>query len=292
MFLVGPTGVGKSALALELAARLDAEIVGADAFQVYAGLPVLTAQPSAADRARVPHHLIGEIPVEESFDAYRYAKLATSALADIHARGKCALMVGGTGLYVRALTLGFDDVPPANSALRAELAAMDLSDLVRRLEKADPHAPTLVDIKNRRRVERAIEICELSGRPLAEFRSSRKVEACGLMLVRERQELRDRIARNVRAMLEGGAIEEVRMTQDLAGPTARRAIGWSEISAMLRGELTRQECEEAIVTATRKYAKRQLTWFRNQTTFPSLDLSDTQDSLHALESALRALRLS
>jgi tRNA dimethylallyltransferase len=287
--LAGPTGVGKTALALALAERLDAEIVGADAYQIYAGLPILTAQPSAEDMRRVPHHLVGCVPAGESFDAQRYVEMARPILEEIAARGKMALIVGGTGLYFRALIDGFAPTPASDATLRAELEEMPLSDLVERLSAADPAAPGQIDMRNKRRVTRAIEIVELSGRPLAEFRNTPRTEATGLLLVRDREDLRRRIAANVEAMFEVGVVEEVRALRDNVGPTAARAIGFREIQALIRGEMTRAECQEAIVTATRHYVKRQLTWFRNQTTFSSLDLTGTQHPSDAVESALHAL---
>jgi len=289
IYLAGPTGVGKTALALAIAERLGAEIVGADAYQIYAGLPILTAQPSAEDMRRVPHHLVGTVPATETFDAQRYVEMARPILTEIAARGKTALIVGGTGLYFRALIDGFAPTPASNAVLRAELEEMPLSDLLERLRAADPAAPGQIDARNKRRVTRAIEIVELSRRPLAEFRNTPRTDARGLLLVREREDLRRRIAANVETMFETGVVEEVRVLGENVGPTAARAIGFREIQALIRGETTRAECQEAIVTATRQYAKRQLTWFRNQTTFASLDLTGTQHPSDAVESALHAL---
>lgn len=289
LHIAGPTGVGKSALAIEIAERLGAEIVGADAYQIYAGLPILTAQPAAAEMARVPHHLIGCIPPTEAFDAQRYAELARSALADIADRGRPALVVGGTGLYFRALIDGFAPTPPPDTGLRTELEDLGLDALVSRLEAADPAAPALIDCRNKRRVVRAIEIVEGSGRPLADFRSTPRMEATGIVVTRDREELRNRIAANVRQMLTTGAIEEVEALGDEIGPTAERAIGLKEIRAYIHGALSLDQCEESMIQATRQYAKRQLTWFRNQTTFKTLDLTGTQHWSAAVESALRAL---
>jgi tRNA dimethylallyltransferase len=296
LYLAGPTGVGKTALALELAERLGAEIVGADAFQIYAGLPILTAQPTPGDLARVPHHLVGSIPVSESFDAHRYAELARPLLEEISARGRVPLVVGGTGLYFRALIDGFAPTPTASAGLRAELEGMDLPSLVQRLRGADPAAADQVDLQNKRRVTRAIEIVETSGRPLAEFRATPQIEVPGLLLVREREELRNRIELNVRAMFQNGVVEEVRALGDIGhmgpiGPTAARAIGLRDIQALIRGELTRAACGAAMITATRQYAKRQLTWFRNQTTFRALDLTGTQRPSQVVENALSVLDL-
>lgn len=231
------------------------------------------------------------MPATEAFDAQRYAETARPVVQDIRARGKTALVVGGTGLYFRALVEGFAPVPAADPAFRSALDALPLDALVERLRAADPAAPELVDRKNKRRVTRAIEIVEGSGRPLADFRATPSVlrQAPGLLLIRKRPELRDRIAANVRAMFAGGVIEEVRALGDEVGPTASRAIGFAEIRAHLRGELTRDACVEKITVATRQYAKRQLTWFRNQTTFRPLDLTASHHPSDALNAALAAI---
>jgi tRNA dimethylallyltransferase len=230
------------------------------------------------------------LPATERFDAQRYAETARAIVADIHRRNKIALVVGGTGLYFRALIDGFAPTPAVDPARRAELAALDLASLVARLAAADPAAAALVDLKNKRRVTRAIEIVEGSGQPLAPFRETPSIlkQTPGLLLVRERGDLRERIAKNVHAMFAAGAVEEVRSLGDRVGPTASRAIGLAEIQALLRDEITRAECVEKIIIATRQYAKRQLTWFRHQTTFRSLDLTDFPHPSDAVETALGA----
>ncbi len=288
LFLAGPTGAGKTALAVEIATRLNAEIVGADAFQIYAGLPILTAQPTPAQQARVPHHMVGCVPAAESFDVHRYASTAQTAIADVHARGRVALVVGGTGLYFRALISGLADTPPPNPELRAEMAGIPLPALVERLHGLDPEAPAMVDTANRRRVERAIEIVQGSGRPLREFRSTPKMNVPGILLTRDRENLAARIEANVRAMFAAGVADEVRAIGEVS-PTAERAIGLREIRALLRGELSTDDCQAAITVATRQYAKRQLTWFRNQTSFAPLDV--TQSFPDAVESALSLFAL-
>lgn len=261
-------------------------------------MPILTAQPTPAELERVPHHLIGTVPLGEPFDAQRYADQARATLAELAARGKPAVVVGGTGLYFRALFDGFAAVPPASAALRAELGLMSLPDLVARLERADPAAPAQLDARNPRRVARAIEIVETSGRPLAEFRATPRAPwPPGLLLTRDREELRGRIAANVAAMFHLGVEAEVRAAEAWIPPGAPRpaafqAIGFAEISALLRGEISRPEAQAAMTTATHQYAKRQLTWFRNQTTFRALDLTASSHPSQAAESALHALDLS
>ena len=274
--MTGPTGVGKSSLAVALAERLDGEILGADAFQIYAGLPVLTAQASPEQLAAVPHHLVGFLDLKEKFDAARYVKAAREAIAAIQSRGKLPILVGGTGLYLKALTHGLAEIPPVDPKLRLRISSLTLEAAVEELGKADPACLETLDLKNPVRVHRALEIVLQTSRPLAESRSTWKnpsTEFRGLVLTREREDLRDRIDANVAQMLAGGAIEEVRHAATCAEDGARRAIGFREIEEFLVGKTSLDACREAIATATKRYAKRQLTWCRTQFDFPSLDLS-------------------
>ncbi|MGC1481454.1 MAG: tRNA (adenosine(37)-N6)-dimethylallyltransferase MiaA, partial [Chthoniobacterales bacterium] len=280
---------------ITLAERLDAEIVGADAFQIYQEIPILTAQPTAAERDLIRHHCVGFVPVASGFDAAAYVRAAETALADIQARGKRALIVGGTGLYVRALTTGLDPTPPADPFLRSELAELSLPDLIERLRQADPMAPAMVDLANRRRVQRALEICETSGQPLAAFRTPPSPPPTnGLLLTRDRSNLYSRIDSNVETMFAANVEAEVRQlgSSDTLGPTAARTLGLREVQAVLRGEMTRPEAIATIAQSTRRYAKRQLTWFRNQTNFTTLELPPVTHPREAVEEACRLLKLA
>ncbi len=281
LIICGPTGVGKTSFAVELASRFGGEILGADAFQVYSGLEILAAQPDAELRARVPHHLIGFLPPSESFDAARFANLAREKIAEVSARGHRPIISGGSGLYLKALTHGLADLPPADPALRAELGALPLEELQRRLDQADPGAREHLDFQNPRRVLRALEICLLTGRSSLALREEWKSKSTpgfhGLLLTRDRAELDARIGENVKAMFRDGVVGEVRDLTKV-GPTAARAIGLREIQALLRGELTEPQCIDAITLATRRYAKRQLTWFRNQFHFQVIDLTGLQNT--------------
>lgn len=286
--MTGPTGVGKSLFAAELAEKINGEIIGADAFQVYEGLGILTSQPGEDLRARVPHHLVGTVPATDSFDAARFAAAARSAMSEIVARERVPVIVGGTGLYLKALTHGLADLPPLDPELRAKIAAMSLTEALARLCELDPAAPANIDVCNPFRVRRALEIVTSTGLPLAASRrewTSASSEFCGILLVRERDELRARIAANVDHMFSGGVLEEVRLATH-AGPWASRAIGFREIQVHLRGETDLTSCRDAIVSATRKYAKRQLTWCRNQFNFSIIDLTATSAPI---ESALDLL---
>ena len=272
--IAGPTAGGKSALALQLAERCGGEIVGADAFQIYAGLEILTAQPEPAARARVPHHLVGEVPVGQRFDVAQYAEMACARIAEIHTRGRVPIVCGGTGLYVRALLRGLAELPAADEALRAELEQQPAEELVRRLAALDPAGATEIDLRNPRRVIRALEVCLLTGRPFSSFREQ-WVEAPlarGVFLRRDRAELHARIATRTEAMFTAGVEDEVRRVGEV-GETARAAIGFREVQRLNEGGLDRQECARLITEGTRQYAKRQETWFRRETGLRPVEIS-------------------
>ncbi len=281
-FLLGPTAVGKSELAVELAERVGGEIVGADAFQIYDGLDILSAKPDAALRARVPHHLIGEVPLSTSYDVATYRDAALERITDIAARGAVPILCGGAGLYLRALTQGFsDDLPMADAALRALLESEPLIALVERLRGLDPDAT--VDEKNRRRVVRALEVCILSGKPFSSFRKewSDAPTVRGVILSRPREELIRRIEERTEAMFAAGVVAEVRATTGV-GATAAQMLGLRDIRSHIAGEIPLAECKAALAVATRQYAKRQATWFRRERGFPWMDLSTEPDAASRL----------
>lgn len=283
--MTGPTGVGKSSFAVALAGRIGGEIAGADAFQIYEGLPVLTAQPDSSQRAAVPHHLVGFLDLRENFDAARFVRAARDVIADIQSRGKTPILVGGTGLYLKTLTHGLAEMPPVDAALRERISGLSLSQAIDELRAADAAAPLQIDLRNPVRVRRALEIVLQTGRPLAESRgqwSRPNPEYRGLVLTRDREELGLRIRANVEAMMADGAVEEVRRAAH-AGIGARRAIGFREIGEFLAGRISESECREAIATATRQYAKRQVTWCRTQFDFPELNLSAFSSPEDAVE---------
>jgi tRNA dimethylallyltransferase len=287
--LAGPTGAGKSEFACELASRMGAEILCADAFQVYQGLGVLTAQPDSDLLSKVSHHFYGCIDPKESFDAAQFAARIQPNLERVRSAGKRPMLVGGSGLYFRALLDGFDPLPPVDPGLRESLAARTLPDLIKHLQELDPEAVHRIDLKNPRRVARALEIVLQTGRPLVEsWQSGKSQHACGILLTREREELRDRIARNVDSMFEKGVIEEVAAVKEI-GPTASRAIGLCEIRQVLMGVITVEAAKETIKQSTWQYAKRQGTWFRNQTSYREIPLGSSKSLCKALDEAVEAL---
>jgi tRNA dimethylallyltransferase len=300
-FIVGPTAIGKSEIAAEVACVCGAEIVSADAFQIYRGLDLLTAKPDPATRANAPHHLIGEIALTQEMNAEKFRVLAKTAIRDINTRGKLAMVVSGSGLYVRALTHGLAILPAANSELRDELNQSSVDELHARLAAIDPETAGAIDSKNPRRLIRALEICLLTGKPVSAQRSQIVAAvadrgprltsaATGVFVFRERADLYDRINRRVEAIFASGVIDEVRALGKV-GATAEQTLGLREIRQLIAGEISEPECIAAIQQGTRRYAKRQLTWFRRQTNFPALNLSLYGHS-EAIEWISRETRLS
>jgi len=296
-FVVGPTATGKSELAADLAHDVDAEIVNVDAFQIYRGLDLLTAKPDRATRERAPHHLIGTMSIREEMNAEKFRRLALATLDEIHSRKKVAIAVGGSGLYIKALTHGLSDLPEADPSLRTQLNRLTLDQLRARLVDLDPKKVDNIDIKNRRRLVRALEICLMTGRPASAQRTKWKAvgaavasgtgkrvqdatrpapkafgASTGVLVFRDRDELYQRINQRVKAMFQNGVIEEVRAAGAMS-ETASKMIGLREIGELLDGRMSILQCVAQIQQASRRYAKRQLTWFRRQTNFEPLNLS-------------------
>jgi tRNA dimethylallyltransferase len=169
-FIVGPTATGKSELAADVAQEIGAEVISADAFQIYRELDLLTAKPDAATIAKAPHHLIDRVPLHEDMNAEKFRRAASRAIGEIHSRDKLAIVVGGSGLYIKTLTHGLADLPAADPKLRAQLHEMSLNELHRRLVDLDPEAARKIDVKNQRRLVRAVEVCLLTGKPVSERR--------------------------------------------------------------------------------------------------------------------------
>ena len=299
-FIVGPTATGKSELAADVAREIGAEIVSADAFQIYRGLDLLTAKPESSTLAKAPHHLVGLMPLSGEMNAEKYRRAAMRAIDQINSRGRLAIVVGGSGLYIKALTHGLAPLPESDPKLREKLNAMSLDNLRSQLVELDPEAAKKIDIKNRRRLVRALEICLLSGKSISEALAARStvadgvdlgsladvrprsapaatgaessIRATGVFVFRDRNELYERINQRVEIMFNRGVIEEVRDARATSA-TAAQMIGLREIRQLLAGKKTLTQCIAEIQQATRRYAKRQLTWFRRQTNFLPLNLS-------------------
>jgi tRNA dimethylallyltransferase len=278
-FLVGPTATGKSGLAADVAPEIGGEIINADAFQIYRGLDVLTAKPDAATLTKVPHHLFDTMSILEEMNAEKFRRLALQAVSEIHSRGKPAIVVGGSGLYIKALTHGLSVAPGSDLRTRTKLNKLTFDELRARLMKLDPESARKIDMKNRRRVTRALEICLLSGKPASQQRTNWSVPkgsgaatTRGVFVFRDREDLYQRINQRVQKMFDAGVIEEVRAAGAMSA-TASRMIGCREIRDLLEGKMSILQCIAQIQQATRRYAKRQLTWFRSQTNFEPLNLS-------------------
>ena len=274
--IVGPTASGKSALALRLARERSGEIVSCDSLQVYRGLDVGSAKATSAERAAIPHHLLDVADPGEVFSAADYARLARAALDGVRGRGRLPIVAGGTGLYLRALLVGLFEGPPRDEALRRRLEALGdrFGDerLHRLLGRVDPAAAGRIGPRDRVRVVRALEVYRATGRPISEEqrRGAEPLRGYRTLIVGldpGRAALRASIEARTRQMLEQGLLDEVRGllsrgTDPLARPL--QAIGYRQALSVLRGEMTLEDAERAIVTATLRFAKRQMTWFRHQ----------------------------
>ena len=304
-FIVGPTATGKSELAADVAHEIGAEIVSADAFQIYQGLDLLTAKPDGSTLAKTPHHLIGTTPLRDEMNAEKYRRAASRVIDEINSRCKVAIVVGGSGLYIKGLTNGLAPLPESDPELREKLNLMSLDDLSAQLFELDPEMARTIDLKNRRRVVRALEICLVTAKSASAQRQqwsgdagnpgsgdlqsaagaiwrsplleTAQTESCasrapGVFVFRDRNELYQRINQRVETMFERGVIEEVRIAGTTSA-TASQMIGLRKIRELLDGKISLPQCIAEIQQATRRYAKMQLTWFRRQTNFSPLNLS-------------------
>jgi tRNA dimethylallyltransferase len=273
--LLGPTASGKSHLALALAERLPVEIVSMDSAQVYRGLDIGTAKPSAEERARVPHHLIDLVAPDESYSTGRWRSDALSKVREILERGKTPLIVGGTMLYYRALVEGLDALPPANAdvrkAITAEAAQRGWAALHADLATVDPAAAKRIPPRDAQRIQRALEVWRLTGQPISALQSGERptlpFELRSFALIPDdREALNRRIAERFDAMLAGGLVEEVKRLRSQyelsATSPSMRAVGYRQVWQCLEGEILASELRDKGVTATRQLAKRQLTWLR------------------------------
>lgn len=265
----GPTASGKTDLSLRIAEAIGAEIVCADAFQIYRGLSILTAQPDETCLSRARHHLFGEVDAAESCDVSRYLAWARERIADIHRRNKPSILVGGSGMYIRAVLRGLSEgLPGADPDLRAKLERKTPAELVGELIRVDPRAKNTIDLKNPRRVIRALEVFLLTGRPFTSFRIEQAGDIlqprCGLWIQIPRDELHARIRTRTLQFFKKGVCREIEALRNHIGPTASQAIGFREIRRQIDGEISQSESERLIIEATRQYARRQETWFRKE----------------------------
>ncbi len=286
--VVGPTGSGKSDLAVNLALALDGEVINADAMQFYRGMDIGTAKITSAERRGVAHHLLDTLDVTEEASVSDFQQQARAIIADVHARGKRAILAGGSGLYVRAAldVLEFPGTDPAvRGRLEAEYASEGAGPLHARLRDVDPvSAERVSDV---RRIIRALEVHQLTGRPFSSFMPRREYvqPALQIGLAVDRDQLRERLAHRVHGMVDRGLLEEVRRLDGLGlrrGKTAPRALGYSQFLKVLDGGATVEEAVEETIVATRQFARRQLTWFRADPRTSWLDWQDPELNRKAL----------
>jgi len=274
--LLGPTGSGKSTLAMELAGRLPIELVSADSAQVYRGMDIGTAKPSAEERKQVPHHLIDLIEPTQSYSAGRFRADAVRAIGEIQGRGKIPLLVGGAMLYYKALAQGIDVLPQAEPGLRAQINARAARHgwpaLHADLARVDPVTAARLSPNDAQRIQRALEVWELSGKPISELQRSANAELpftlhAFALVPADRAELHRRLAERFDRMLKDGLVEELkalRRTHALhASLPSMRCVGYRQAWGYLEGEYGKAELREKGIAATRQLAKRQLTWLRS-----------------------------
>ncbi|PCK80138.1 tRNA (adenosine(37)-N6)-dimethylallyltransferase MiaA [Rhizobium sophoriradicis] len=277
ILITGPTASGKSALAVELAKRHGGAVVNADSMQVYDTLRVLTARPSEEEMQGVPHHLYGHVPAGAAYSTGAWLRDVSALLPALKAAGQLPVFVGGTGLYFKALTGGLSDMPAIPEALREELRTRLLEEgpdkLYAELDAIDPAMSANLNSQDGQRIVRALEVIKATGRSIADFhgRSGPVLidaeKARKIVVLPDRAVLHQRINGRFEKMLQQGAEDEVRSLLALGLPAeapVMKAIGVSQIAAMLKGEMRREEVLEKGAAATRQYAKRQMTWFRNQ----------------------------
>jgi len=299
--IAGPTASGKSALALRLAHETGAEIINADALQVYRDLRVLSARPSLDEEAQAPHHLFGVADAADGWTVGRWLRATLAVLDDIQARERPVIVVGGTGLYFRALTQGLADIPSVPAAVQHEVdarfGALGEATFREQLRAADPAAESRITANDRQRLARALAVAEATGRPLSAWQADTRPALPagawrGVLLDPPREALHARCDARLEQMMDHGALEEaVALTaRGLADRLpAMKAVGLRELAAYARGETSRAQALSAAQAATRQYAKRQTTWFRNQTPdWPRVAATETEDQWHALAPILTA----
>jgi tRNA dimethylallyltransferase len=271
--LVGPTASGKSRAALALAERAHMEILSCDSMQVYRGMDIGSAKPTAAERARVRHHLIDEVEVDQPFSAARYVELAERAIDEVSGRGRRVLLVGGTGLYLRALRFGLFAAPARDEALRQRLQEEEGAQpgaLHRRLAEVDPESAHRLEPRDLQRIIRALEVFELTGKPFSQHlrreapRDRRPIRIA--VLDPGKEPLRASVEERSRAMLAAGFVDEVRalVARFTAAPRPLHSVGYAEVLEHLAGRLSLAALPEAISRSTMQYARRQRTWFKKE----------------------------
>ena len=304
--ILGPTASGKSALALHLAVVLNGEVVNYDSVQIYRGFNIGSGKVSSEERLGIPHHLLDVLNSDQLMTAGQYRRLAIKALAEIRGKGKLPVLVGGTGLYLRALLQGLFEGPPRSDTLRARLRALELRRgrgfLHRMLRRLDPAAARRIHPCDLQKVMRAVEVYWLAGQPISKLHEQGRHALSGFQVFKvglnpSRSELRERINRRVESMFASGLLQEARALLDGSGAPTQissgpfTALGYRQACRVLRGEICFAEAVQDTQAATRRYAKRQLTWFRQETDVAWFDAfgDDPELQRHASHWLLRRL---
>lgn len=280
--LLGPTGVGKTALSIDLATYYNSPIISADSRQFFKGLTIGTAAPTADQLARVPHHLVGMLEVEDYYSASEFERDALSIIADLHRTHDVVVVSGGSMMYIDALCNGIDDVPTIDDELRKEVYAQyereGLEAIQAQLKMLDPVFYDQVDLKNYKRVIHALEVCLMTGKPYSSFRTNTKkyrpfnIVKVGLM--REREELYSRINQRVDEMMEQGLLDEAKLFFDRRHLNSLNTVGYKEMFKYLEGEWTFDFAVEKIKQNTRIYSRKQMTWFKRDKEINWINLSE------------------
>ncbi len=297
IILLGPTGVGKTGASILLAQALDTEIISADSMQIYRGMDIGTAKPSAAERAAVKHHVIDIVDPTESYSTGEYIKTIAAIIEDLHSRGKVPLIVGGTGLYIRAVTRGIFSGPSADWDLREELLAAEETQqgfLYEYLLKVDRDAAVRIERNDTRRVVRALEVCLKGKDRMSALQKSLTrplpYDFIKIGLTRKRGELYRMIDARVDRMLEEGLLEEAKKLLPKAPDrTPLQAIGYKEIISFLRGEVSMEEAVRLVKRNTRRYAKRQFAWFKKEEGISWIDVTGIFKSADIFREIMKAL---
>jgi tRNA dimethylallyltransferase len=292
--IAGPTASGKTALAIELSKRRDVVIINADSAQVYRDLPLLSAQPSREELASAPHRLFGYLDGATACSAADWAQAAKEQIALAHAAGKLPILVGGTGLYMRTLLDGIAPIPPIDAGIRTKVRSYSSEEAYQHLMHADPARAALLSPNDSQRVKRALEVIESTGKSIAEWQEQltggigADVDLKPLLLLPPREWLHDRCDRRFVEMIDRGALNEVAalLKRDIPRDAPiHGTIGFRELSALLNGDSDKDEAIFRGQSATRQYAKRQYTWFRNQSPdwWPRTDLIVNNDNIYKIE---------
>lgn len=299
ILLSGPTAVGKTALSLDLAERLQTEIINADSMQVYRHMDIGTAKPGVEERKRIRHHLLDIVNPDESFDAARYLEAATAPLENLHQANRAPLVVGGTGLYMKVLIRGICQAAPTDVNVRRrllmELHEYGLPVLYEELDEVDPLLAAKIHANDRQRIVRALEVFRMTGRPLSYWQQQhrfqvRRYQTVKIFLYRDREELYRRIDRRVHEMMDKGFLEEVEKLMEMgyeAELKAMQSLGYKQLCRYLLGELSLEEAVSRIQRDTRRYAKRQMTWFRGDPEFIWIHAEDLEKVMDCVASGIR-----